>query len=141
MTSKARMKADLHLHRYTELNVDITTTKPTARPTLRGRHILRAIGLIARGYLPAGMKALAHWTVALSRHPRVTWGAQTLVGPHVLLDTSQNGSIKFGRHVTVSTGAKIVTYGGSIELGDYVGLNYQAVILGNGPIVIGRDTL
>lgn len=88
-----------------------------------------------------GFKALAHWTVALSRHPRVIWGAQTLVGPGVLLDTSQNGSIKFGRHVTVSAGAKICTYGGSVELGDYVGLNFQAIILGNGPIVIGRDTL
>jgi acetyltransferase-like isoleucine patch superfamily enzyme len=96
---------------------------------------------MAHGYLPVGLKALAHWTVALSRHPRVTWGLQTLVGPHVLLDTSQNGRIVFGRHCTISMGAKIVTYGGSIELGDYVGVNYHSVILGNGPIVIGRDTL
>lgn len=87
------------------------------------------------------MRALAHWTVALSRHPRVSWGYQALVGPHVLLDTSQNGRITIGRHVTLYEGVKIRTYGGTVDIGDHVAINFQVVILGSGPVSIGQDTL
>jgi acetyltransferase-like isoleucine patch superfamily enzyme len=122
-------------------NVDITSTKPSSKPALRGRHILRALGLMARGHLPVGLTALAHWTVALSRHPRVTWGSQSLIGPGVILDTNYGGSIRFGRKVTLYPGVKICTYGGKVELGDNVAINYHTVILGSGAVVIGRDTV
>lgn len=106
-----------------------------------GKRLLRIASLLCRGYLPVGFRGMAHWTTALSWHPRVHWGPLCLVEGRVLLSTDQGGSIRLGRKVYLAEEVKIRSYGGIVELCDGVAVNYQTVLLGPGKITIGRGSL
>lgn len=63
------------------------------------------------------------------------------LSPYVYINNSKNGSIHIGENFKAGNGVNIMTYGGSIKIGDNCTINNYSVIYGHGGLEIGKDVI
>lgn len=71
------------------------------------------------------------------RQAGVVIGEGTWISPDAELDIIGGGQIVLGKRCQIHAGAKLLTYGGSITLGDDVSLNPYTIAYGHGGLKIG----
>ena len=83
----------------------------------------------------------------------ITIGEGTRIGEHAIvaatnygfsgdetLHATPDGSISIGKQCVILAHAAIVSFGGSVNLGDEVSLNHNAILYGGGKLTIGSMT-
>ncbi len=70
----------------------------------------------------------------------MSFGHNVVVGPNASLKSNGGGRIALGKNVTVSRGAILQTWGGSITVSDNVWLGPYVVVYGQGGVTIGKET-
>lgn len=61
--------------------------------------------------------------------------------PNVVFNTEYGGFIKVGSHTELLNGVLLMTYGGSIEIGNNCSINPYTVLYGHGGLKIGNNVL
>lgn len=107
--------------------------------------ILQASKVISRFkiWLFALRRPMHYWILQL-RFPRVSFGSDTRVGRWVVLrprEGSRRGIIRVGRGCEIQDGARLETWGGSIELQENTFVGPYVVIYGHGGVRIGKGCL
>lgn len=78
------------------------------------------------------------------RYPQASFDSDVRIGRWVVLRTRQDsktGSIRVGRGCDIQDGARLETWGGSIELKENTFVGPYVVIYGHGGVQIGRNCL
>jgi acetyltransferase-like isoleucine patch superfamily enzyme len=85
-----------------------------------------------------------HFWILQLRFPRVSFGSDTRFGRWVVLRPhhgSRRGIIRVGRGCDIQDGARLETWGGSIELSQNTFVGPYVVIYGHGGVRIGTNCL
>lgn len=78
---------------------------------------------------------------SFSFHPDIHIGRNVFIGRNVNISCIWGGTIKIGNNTIIRDGAKILTYGGDISIGERCTINPYCIIYGQGGTKIGNNVL
>jgi acetyltransferase-like isoleucine patch superfamily enzyme len=96
-----------------------------------------------RNWLLVLWRPIHSWILQL-RFPRVSFGSDTRIGRWVVLRPHlgpKRGFIRVGRGCEIQVGARLETWGGSIQLSENTFVGPYVVIYGHGGVRVGRGCL
>lgn len=97
------------------------------------RRLIRAPGNELRWVL------LRAYSVIYAVRHGIVLGAGSIIRPGARIRVKDGGSIVIGKECEFLRGAIIETYGGNIQIGSHVSVNYYSILYGHGGLTIGDD--